>query len=287
VKLSPDKLAAGVGALALLLGVAWFFSRAGEVSAIRRGAVQVALTGADLPAREWHVPAVKPRPWEAMAKREGDEAWRYDLFTPPVIYYHRLTGQFTVTPPDYRAPPLGAGEPEEPAFGLELVAVEVTPFRLQLVGYAGAEGSYLGMFEHGVTGETLLAREGLALADLGLRILELVVRREEIAVPDSMPLTQTVARGRVLDERNGEEVWLSSLERRVTGQPLARLRLLTTGEERLVTVGARLPVGEAVYSLDRIERSPPAVEITRWGGEDVRAYRLTSAGSRVPLAPPP
>ncbi len=43
------------------------------------------------------------------------------------------------------------------ASGLELVAVQRTPFRLQLVGYVGGTGRYLGTFENQLTGEVFLA----------------------------------------------------------------------------------------------------------------------------------
>lgn len=276
-------LAAGLGALALLLGASWFFGHAGEVITVRRTPAWVHWQGEDYPPRDWGVPTVTPRSWINPSSPRPDGAWRYDVFTPPVIYYNRLTGRFTVTPPDYTAPRKETAVPAEPEFGLELIEVQAVPFRLQLVGYAGAEGTYLGMFEHGVTGETLLAREGRVIDDLDLRIVELVVRREEVAVPDSMPLTQTVARARVWDERSREEVRLSSLERRVTGQPLARLRLSATGEEQVAAVGAHLEVDRVVYTLERIERSPPSVEITRREGEVVLSYRLSPEGVREPL----
>ena len=281
-----DRLALAVAGVFLLGAVGWFVAQAREVEAIRARPVPLPTIAVGYETRAVELPRVENRRWNAPEYSEVSAGWVFDTFTPPVIYYHRLTGRFTVTPPDYStlSEDSAATSPKFD-FGIELVEIQTLPFRLQLVGYAGGPGNYLGMFENVPTGETLLARSGRVLADLNLQIREVWVQREEIATPDSMPLVQTVARARVWDERTGEEIWLSSDERRVTGQPLARLRLNPTGEERWVGLGDELQLDTRVFVLEGLSLNPPAVEVRVDEADQPSLRRQLVPVS--PSAPPP
>ena len=195
----------------------------------------------------------------------------FDVFTPPVIYYNRVSREFTVTPPDYSETKKVEEVVEPPPFGVELVEVRRDPFRLQLVGYAGGEGNYLGMFENVATGDTVLGRAGKTFTDLGLSVVSLDVKKERIQLPDSMPIVQTVAYARVLDLESQEEIDLSSSVRRATGSPSAVLRLLATGEERTEKVDAEFDAGGYHYHVDTLSEESGNVTITRTSADESEA----------------
>lgn len=288
-----EKIIAGVALLVLLALGGWFMLQRSDVGAIEARNVRVSLASDSYTSTPVSVPTSEARVWNDPAANAAEPAWVFDVFTPPVIYYNRLTKEFTVTPPDYSTPPAVEPEPEPelPPFGVELLAVEIDSFRLQLVGYAGGEGDYLGMFEKVSTGETVLGRAGRSFPDLGLTVQTLAVARETVEVPDSMPLTQVVARAAVLDGRTGEVVQLSSLERRVQGTPSARLRIVASAEERTEKTGASFPGGSYTFRIDAIEVSPAAVRVTRTEtatGEVVTETLVVGgpAPAAVPASPP-
>jgi len=98
------------------------------------------------------------------------------VFTPPEIYYDGRSREFSVTPPTTSE--AAARDDSRPA--------PAAPFRLQLVGFVGGEGSYRGMFENLATTEHFLARSGRALPELEVTIRDFQVQRVRRESPDGM-----------------------------------------------------------------------------------------------------
>lgn len=268
---SSDKalLAAGV---VLILASAGTFGYLGYREMMRPGGppprVELASTTYEPVATE--APAVKTETWAAPVAQSRGREWIYDTFTPPEIFYHARSKQFTVRPPSS----LMDDEMFE-AFGLELVAVRPEPFRLQLIGYVGDEGKWKGMFQNVANGEVFLKTAGEAVAKLGLTIKQFDVRPQPIGLPESMTTNQRVATAVIRDEKTGREVTLTHRERFFTGTVFAFVAAPGETATREVRVGDAFQLGEATYKIEKILTAPPSVEVTK------EAPTLTQPDRRV------
>lgn len=203
-------------------------------------------------------PAVKAEVWDAPAPLARGREWVYDVFTPPEIFYSPRTRQFAVKPP----PGVGDDTPELP-FGVELVAVKRDPFRLQLIGYVGEDADARGVFENRMSGEIFLAAAGRRVPNLALTVKAFGVRREGIALPESMTVNQRVATAVIHDEQSRQDVTLTQRERHFSGNMFALVA--STGETatREVRVGDVFKIGDANYRIEKIVLDPAAIEITK------------------------
>jgi len=205
--------------------------------------------------------ARQPATWNPPASLRRDGAWTYEVFTPPEIYYDADTRRFSVTPQPAQetVPAVAVGD-----FGLELLKVERVPFRLQLVGYIGREGNYLGTFENKENSETFLARAGRQVAELGLEIVEFSVRRQRVAALDGASVDEPVAMATVRDLRTGVKTVLNSLERTYTDQVSAVLRdTAEPGREFEAKVGDVISIGATRYTVEKLQIVPPAADVRR------------------------
>jgi hypothetical protein len=270
-RISPDQIALGAGVVALLLAVAWSVWAEGALSNIgARPANWVgndAVTLSRLPGPPT-ADLTSAADWAAPAPQGGRTGWVFDLFTPPVIYYSADTGRFSVSAPS--ADENVVAEVARQAFGVQLHAVQRQPFRLQLVGYAGEPGDYLGIFQNEVSGEAIVARNGHRFDDLGLRIQDLNVRREDLLVPDSMPLREIVAVAEVWDETAGRAVRLSSAGWQWLEAPAAELEIEATGARHVLRSGDFVEAGETVFEVLAINVQPASVTIGKRHGDDAR-----------------
>jgi len=191
----------------------------------------------------------------------ADNAWVFDVFTPPVIYYDRGTGGFSDSPPELTAPL----EPEILAkpFGIKLVRVVRDPYRLQLIGYSGTEAEPLGIFRNNVTGAGVVARAGEVFPELGLEIRGLVVRREDSIVPYSMPLREIVAVAEIWDEREQRSLRLSSARAASTAQPVAEIRLSGSSELRTVRTGMRIETEQGIFEISGVFSEPDSISVVK------------------------
>lgn len=201
--------------------------------------------------------------WSAPEPSPRDAAWTYEVFTPPEIYYDGATQKFTVIPQQTEE---ADGVAAKSGFGLELVEVRRVPFRLQLVGYVGEEGRYLGTFENLESGETFLARAGCQLPELGLVITDFFVRRESVAIPQSAPVEELMAVAAVHDLRTKGEVMLRHSERSYTEQLCARVRDVADHDEYEAKVGDTIRIGAAHYVIEKLQLTPPLVEVRKEAG---------------------
>jgi hypothetical protein len=249
-----------VAAAAAALGSASFFLVLGarDLPAKETPPGQLAFSGSAYEPAFAAPPASRHETWDAPAAQPRGREWVYEVFTPPEIFYHAAARRFTVTPP------AGAedGALAEP-FGLELVAVKPEPFRLQLIGYVGGEGNWRGTFENALTGEVFLAGAGRRVPELALTILSLEVGAQPVALPDSMTTRQRVATAVVRDERTGREVRLTHRERRLAETMSALVAPAGESPTREVRAGETVPLGAALFRIDRIQLSPPSIDVTK------------------------
>ncbi len=143
--------------------------------------------------------------WNRPPSQQRGGEWVYEMFTPPEIFYDPRSREFSVKPPAMLAP-------ETEVIPAPVIAPPA-PFRLQLVGFVGGEGSYLGTFENLATTEHILARSGRTLPDLGVTIRDFQVKRVRREPEDSMATSELMATAVVRDDRTGEDVVLTNLER--------------------------------------------------------------------------
>jgi hypothetical protein len=227
--------AAGFGTLVL---------RQERAEAVPLPAVQ--LTEEPYAAKAVAAPPVKVEAWSAPAPQTRGREWVYDAFSPPEIYYNSRSRQFSVKPP---------------ASLVEGDAAE--PFRLQLIGYVGAAGNWRGTFQNTRTGEVFLAAAGRRLPTLGLTIRSLDVGNQPVAVAESMTTRQRVASAVVRDEQAGRDVTLTHRERVYTGTLFAFVAAPGQSATREVRSGDSFKLGEATYRIEKIEATPPSVEVLK------------------------
>lgn len=257
--ISSEKLTLGLATVAAVGSAAVF----GLLAWRRASAPPPAVAQVELNATQYVASVVEPEPvkteqWSAPGAQSRGREWIYDAFTPPEIYYNVRTKQFTVRPPSSLA-----DEESEEAFGIELIAVRPEPFRLQLIGYVGEEGKWRGMFENLLTGETILAGAGRQLPKLAVTIKSLDVQPQPIALPQSMTTRQRVATAVVHDERNQQDVTLTHRERKFTGTVTAFIRVAGQKGTREVRPTDTFTAGKAGFTVERIQLSPPSIEITK------------------------
>lgn len=196
--------------------------------------------------------------WRAPVPHSRGMEWRYDLFTPPPIFYDVALGR------------LNAGLPNrpkektiEPPFDLELVSVKREPFPLQLIGHSGENAEANGVFQNLVTGEVFLARTGHRVADLALRIETFEVREQLIALADSMSVTQRIGTARIYDESRSCWIELTDRERQFAGKIGALVKAKENAKPRQVYAGDVFEIDEVTYRVGEISVDPPSAEIVR------------------------
>lgn len=259
-RLLTSEKALALLAFALTAGAAaWWWQQqallhrlhAERVSAEMAGAAYTAAALPELPAAG--------RAWGKPATQSSGSGWTYELFTPPVIYYHATAKTFTVTPPLYLA------ETNNLPFGLELVAVKREPFSLQLVGYVGAPGDYTAAFVSAQSPETLLARSGKRFDQLGLALKSFDIRRIPLDPRAAQPIYDVAAVATLHDERSGTEVTLDTRGPKLTDTPLAVLRVVADakGKPRVLHQGDTFQQDDATFRVEHIQLDPPEVVVAK------------------------
>ena len=203
-------------------------------------------------------PPIKTETWAPPGAQNRGRDWVYDAFTPPEIFYNARSKQFVVKPPSSLL-----DEDTSEAFCVELVAVRPEPFRLQLIGYVGGEGDWRGTFQNVKSGEVFLAVAGRRVPTLALSIKSLDVRPQPVLVADSMTTRQRIATALVRDEKAGLDVTLTHRERHYTGTVFAFVAETGHAAAREVRSGDTFKIGEATYRVERIETTPPSLEIIK------------------------
>ncbi len=253
---SPDRLAVWAAGTVLLVAVIWLAWGERTVRAVTVGQ-PATLTGAlGETQRVVASPVPDDAAWAMPEASVDPDVWGFEVFTPPIIYYDPATGRFSVAAPEVVEV---ANAPLAQPFGVRLVSVERQPYPLQLVGYAGTPADPLGIFANEVSGEGIVARSGHRFGDLGLHVQSLVIRREDLVVPESMPLREIVAEAVVRDEREDRQVRLSSARPAWNSQPVAQLVIEATGEIREVVAGNRVELADGMIEITGVFAVPDSV----------------------------
>lgn len=273
-------LAAVLGAVAA--GGAWAWRQQPRLAVVRGEPELPGLAGA-LPAPSVFGQLPEKTVWAKPPAQSQGGGWLYEVFTPPVIYYHAAARTFAVTPPHYA--PAGTAET---VFGLELLAVKRAPYRLQLAGYFGAPGDYLAAFVSSEVPQTLLARAGRRFEELGLTLKSFDVRKVAVEADSPGPVYDIAALAVLFDEEAGTEVLLDSRSTKLTDTPLAVFQAPDgKGRPRELQEGDTFSEADATYRIERIQLDPPEVVVARTAPgvpvPETRILRPADAGT-TPLA---
>ena len=236
----------------------WIWLQQTETRRVRQQAVAAALTGEVYAKLAVQAPDAAAPNWAKAPAQSHGSGWLYEVFTPPVIYYNTIARSFTVTPPRF------GNEGADLQFGLELLAVKLEPFRLQLVGYFGSTGDYLAAFVSPNQPETLLARAGKRFDALGLTLQSFDVKKVVVAHDDKWPVYDVAGLAVLRDEATGAEVVLDTRAEKFTDTPLAVLKLLTgDGQPRELREGDTFSDDSATYRIERVQLEPAEVVVAR------------------------
>lgn len=256
---SVEKALACVALSVVVVTSAWWWQQQTTLRRLQAERVTATLVGATYARAEVPASVEVGQPWRKPGPQSTGGDWIYELFTPPVIYYHTLAKVFTVTPPMYLA------EKKNLPFGLELVGVKFEPFRLQLVGYLGSSGDYIGTFVSDRAPQTFIGRAGARFAPLGLELKSFEIRRVNVASQDASPVYDFAGYAVLRDEASGTEVTLDTRAPKLTDTPLAVLRSLDDkpGKPRVLHEGDSFQQGDATYRIERIQMDPPEVVVAK------------------------
>lgn len=249
-------LALAVAAAGLSAG--WLWRQQVTIRSLQHEATTPVLTGPAYASTVWRLPGSEVAVWPKAPAQSQGSGWLYEVFTPPVIYYNVAARSFAVTLPGILT------EPGSVVFGLELLAVKLEPYRLQLLGYFGAPGDYLAAFVSSHSAETLLAREGRRFDQLGLTLKSFDVRKVTVESAEAGPVYDVAALAVLQDEQSGAEVVLDSRTRKLTDTLLAVFKLPgKTGKSQEVHEGDTFADDGATYRIERIQLDPPEVVVAR------------------------
>ncbi len=255
-KIQIERLVLGIALVGVLASGSWWWRQQPSLRALRNEQAAVALTGENYVAAKFRPLASAPVAWTKPPAQSHGPGWVYEVFTPPVIYYHASARSFAVTPPSS----LAEGGL---AFGLELLDVKRELYRLQLLGYIGGQGDYLAAFVSSQVPQTLLARAGKRFADLGLTFSEFTVRKVNVGDDPALPVYDISAVATLQDEATGAVVRLDNRVRKYTDTPLAVLRSGPKAKLREVREGDVFQDDSATYLIERIQLDPPEVVVAK------------------------
>ncbi|MDP2138799.1 MAG: hypothetical protein Q8J74_13195 [Candidatus Didemnitutus sp.] len=257
-KIQIERLVFGLAMLGVLASGTWWWRQQPKLRALRHQQAPVSLSGENYLAAKFRPLDGASAAWASPAAQSHGPGWVYEVFTPPVIYYHAAARSFAVTPPSTSVE--GGG-----VFGLELLDVKWELYRLQLLGYVGEQGDYLAAFVSSRVPQTLLARTGKRFADLGLVLKEFTVRKVKVGDDPAFPAYDIAAVAILQDEATGEVVSLDDRVRKYTNTPLAVLRLDAKSQPREAREGDVFHDKTATLRIERIQLDPPEVVVARLG----------------------
>jgi hypothetical protein len=264
-----DRIFLGAAVAAALVSAGWLVVAEWRLAKPLR--VPTVRTESEWTPDAWQDPEVDDASfdrWEPPRAQSRGTDWTYDLFTPPEIHFDPRTRQFAVAAP---GDPTGSHK-QEP--GLQLVAVRREPYQLQLVGYVGSEGHYLGAIQDLRTSEVMLAGAGKQLAGKGATIEGISVRATD-GTPDGAfrPRTATAI---VRDVRTNALTELTLGELCCTDELRAVLATREDDEETVgeYRTGEELESAERTYTIARLQIEPPAAELTSGSTSSTQRVRL-------------
>jgi len=232
----PPDLCAGV-ALLLLLGT----SMAPLMVPSTIGTDPAPLQGADYERPVSKISGVQEAHWERPPGQSAGEEWIFEVFTPPIIYYHSGTQQFALTPP--------SGNLKEEPFGLDLQSVDHELYRLQYAGYLGEEGRYVVEIRDMETQTYFRGKVGARFPEAEFSIKDFVVNAYVVQPQDSKstPHLERVIQLVIWDERSAKSIVLTQ-EPLIGEFPIVVVKD-QYGAAHRVRSGECFTSGDAVFTL--------------------------------------
>jgi hypothetical protein len=223
-------------------------------------------------------PPIQPCRWPEPTAQKRGRGWVYDVFTPPSLYYDSHARRLSAIP----AAEAPQTDTAEKAPDLELLTVRRGPFRLQLVGYAGAADDRRGIFANIDTGETVIGLAGERLAGQGLTVKSLSLKCPDAGTGESAATGDLIATAIVTDESTHEDMVLTNREQCRAGAPVGLFTSRKTpGFCRELREGESITINGVTYCVERIDLQPPQVVVGLTGpGESeprIRAFTPQSA----------
>jgi hypothetical protein len=212
--------------------------------------------------------------WVEPPVQSRGRGWTYDVFTPPSIFHDQRIGLTWAVPATSPALTLPADGP----FDLVLLGIRRSPFRMQLVGYAGKSGDLRGILAHVDTGDTVVVQAGQRLVAQGLFIKRLELTRPGTGGDEHAATSGITATAVVEDETTGEEVMLSTREPCLMGVPRAVFTTRRTpGFRRELAEGESIVLEGTSYCVGHIDLQPPqaTVACVVRGGSEPLVLTLT------------
>jgi hypothetical protein len=118
---------------------------------------------------------------------------------------------------------------------------------------------------------------------LGLTIAHFDVQPAPLVLPESTTARPFVATATMRDRRTGDEVVLSSAQRRFADAPVAWVAVTSSSDElREVREGGAFSAGDERFTIDHIQLDPPLVEVTKQTAGRPQPEHRTLTLSRQP-----
>ncbi len=202
--------------------------------------------------------------WQTPQPQSAGDAWVYDIFTPPYIFYNEAADEFVPRPP-------GPRDGEVAELEIEFIGFQEEPYRIQLTGYAGRDEDPLITFLDNETGEMILTRRNREVPEVDIEVRSFNVRREErngvvTRVPEAV----------IFDRRTGEEVLLLEEETKYLDEPAI---VVTTSEDPPRTINARpgemFDIGEYSYLVEEYTVDPPEIIMIKYSPNRDEPRRAT------------
>ena len=206
-------------------------------------------------------PAPRPAPplpgrvWEAPDSQSSGPDWVFEVFTPPIIFFHESANRFTLTPPLARAP--------EAPWGAVLAGLERPLYRLQYRFHVGEGARVRVEFLEMETNRWYRLRLGEAAPAAGFRLESFRAERVMIT-PDierATPYPETAVEAVIFDQRLGKRVTLTSAPKFQD----AAVALMGARPDRLavVAVGETVDLHDFTYRLEDLEPELARATVTR------------------------
>lgn len=199
---------------------------------------------------------VLSKTWAMSPAQSRGEAWVFDLFTPPEINYTKESKRWQVSFP---WPDRGRVlRPENEMTGLVLAEILPAPYRVQLVGYAGAGSQLKGIFAGEESSELILAAAGTLLPQEEIEIISLTLHRETPPSLDGTTLAGNFITAVVHDLRTNKRIEHAQFTTASAGDLAARFEN-RAGYWRL---GAEIDEANSRYRITQLSAEPAWVELT-------------------------